>query len=191
MKISSMTTLGTTIVAFDLPMSLVDDINDVYDREKITEKEITHLLTDDMKDMFLSCFEKYLEVMKKSFWRCELEDAWVNDMRAGEYNPFHTHDSFISELGLSSVLGLKRPSTYGVDNFRMDIKTDGVYPTNGMLQFHNGDQSPISASQLLVDVEPGEFYVFPYTMLHGVYPFNGTDEIRRTMSYNCNLLRKI
>ena len=191
MKISSMTTLGTTIVAFDIPMSLVDDINDVYDREKITEKEITHLLTDDMKDMFLSCFEKYLEVMKKSFWRCELEDAWVNDVRAGEYNPFHTHDSFISVLGLSSVLGLKRPSTYGVDNFRMDIKTDGVYPTNGMLQFHNGDQSPISASQLLVDVEPGEFYVFPYTMLHGVYPFNGTDEIRRTMSYNCNLLRKI
>ena len=24
-------------------------------------------------------------------------------------------------------------------------------------------------------------------MLHGVYPFNGTDEIRRTMSYNCDL----
>ena len=94
-------------------------------------------------------------------------------------------------MGLSSVLGLKRPDTYGIDVFKMDIKTDGVYPTNGMLQFHNGDQSPISASQLLVDVEPGEFYVFPYTMLHGVYPFNGTDEIRRTMSYNCNLLRKI
>ena len=154
-------TLGTTIVKFDLPMSLVDDINDVYDREKITEKEITHLLTDDMKDMFLSCFEKYLEIVKKTFWTCELEDAWVNDMREGEYNPLHTHDSLISELGLSSVLGLKRPSTYGVDNFRMDIKTDGVYPTNGMLQFHNGDQSPISTSQLSVDVEPGEFYVFP------------------------------
>ena len=191
LKISSMT-LGTTIVKFDLPMNLVDDINNVYDnnKEKISEKLINNLLTDDMKDMFLSCFEKYLEMAKKSFWTCELEDAWVNDMREGEYNPLHTHDSLMSELGLSSVLGLKRPSTYGIDVFRMDIKTDGVYPTNGMLQFHNGDQSPISTSQLSVDVKPGEFYVFPYTLLHGVYPFNSTEETRRTMSYNCNLFKE-
>ena len=26
-------------------------------------------------------------------------------------------------------------------------------------------------------------------MLHGVYPFHGTDEIRRTMSYNANLYK--
>ena len=31
--------------------------------------------------------------------------------------------------------------------------------------------------------------MFPYTLMHGVYPFNGTDEVRRTMSYNCNLYR--
>ena len=24
--------------------------------------------------------------------------------------------------------------------------------------------------------------------MHGVYPFNGTDEVRRTLSYNCDLL---
>jgi len=38
LKISSMT-LGTTIVKFDLPMNLVDDINNVYDnnKEKISE----------------------------------------------------------------------------------------------------------------------------------------------------------
>jgi len=35
----------------------------------------------------------------------------------------------------------------------------------------------------------GAFYVFPYPLLHGVYPFNSTDEVRRTMSYNCDLIR--
>ena len=31
--------------------------------------------------------------------------------------------------------------------------------------------------------------MFPYTMLHCVYPFNGTDEVRRTLSQNCDLLK--
>ena len=44
-------------------------------------------------------------------------------------------------------------------------------------------------SQLRVDAKVGDLYIFPYTLLHGVYPFNGTDEIRRTMSYNCNLYK--
>ena len=46
-------------------------------------------------------------------------------------------------------------------------------------------------SELRVDAQVGEFYVFPYTLLHGVYPFNSTDEKRRTLSYNCDLIKKL
>jgi hypothetical protein len=32
-----------------------------------------------------------------------------------------------------------------------------------------------------------DFYVFPYDMRHCVYPFNGTDETRRTLAANCDV----
>ena len=104
-------------------------------------------------------------------------------MRSNEYNPFHYHTSKMTDLGLSSVLMLKRPNTYGKEYSREDT------PSNGRLEFTGGQQDPLSISQNRVDAKVGELYVFPYTLLHGVYPFNGTDEVRRTMSYNCNLYK--
>jgi|TARA_B100001093_G_scaffold318708_1_gene304059 hypothetical protein len=196
-KISHMV-LGTTIAKFDLPMRLVDDLNKAYDESKEImpyhnsqlagkikeEKLVNAILTDEMKGTFLGCFKKYLELAQKPFWVCLPENAWINDMYAGEYNPLHFHSSKMTDLGLSSVFVLKRPSTYGIEASKEND------PTNGWLQFTGGDQSPISVSQLAVDAKPGEFYVFPYTLLHGVYPFNGTEEARRTMSYNCNLFKE-
>jgi len=32
-----------------------------------------------------------------------------------------------------------------------------------------------------------DFYIFPYDMRHCVYPFNGTDETRRTLAANCDV----
>ena len=32
-----------------------------------------------------------------------------------------------------------------------------------------------------------DFYIFPYDMRHCVYPFNGTNEIRRTLAANCDV----
>ena len=58
-----------------------------------------------------------------------------------------------------------------------------------MLEFTGGQHDPLSIPQNRVDAKVGQLYVFPYTLLHGVYPFNGTDEIRRTMSFNCNLYK--
>ena len=121
--------------------------------------------------------------VQKPWWHVSLENAWINDMRANEYNPFHFHTSKITDLGLSSVLMLKRPSTYGKEYAREDT------PSNGMLEFTGGQQDPLSIPQNRVDAKVGELYVFPYTLLHGVYPFNGTDEVRRTLSYNCNLYK--
>ena len=103
-------------------------------------------------------------------------------MKAGEYNPFHFHTGSKSDLGLSSVLMLKRPSTYGEEITTPDS------PSNGHLELTGGNQDPLGISQFRIDAQVGDFFVFPYTMLHGVYPFSGTDEARRTMSYNCDLI---
>ena len=32
-----------------------------------------------------------------------------------------------------------------------------------------------------------DFYIFPYDMRHCVYPFNGTNETRRTLAANCDV----
>jgi hypothetical protein len=190
--------LGSLVVKFHLPMDLVDDINDAYDKNvkelpdwndelvgKIKEEKLVKdLLTDKMKGVFLDCFEKYLETVQKPFWDCVPDNVWINEMKSGEYNPIHYHSSNTTDLGLSSVLMLKRPDWYGIESSREDS------PANGWLEFTGGDQSPLSISQIRVDAQVGEFYVFPYTLLHGVYPFNSTDEVRRTMSYNCNLFKK-
>ena len=78
---------------------------------------------------------------------------------------------------------LKRPSTYGKEFSNPDD------PSNGFLELTGGNQDPLGISNYRVDAQVGDFYVFPYTMLHGVYPFNGTEEVRRTMSYNCDLIK--
>ena len=191
-------TLGTNIVCFNLPMKLIDSINKSYDENsknlkphndklagKIAEENlVTDILTPEMKDTFKWCFEEYLKVVGKLNWNIDLSRAWINEMKSGEYNPTHFHTGRNSEVGLSSVLMLKRPDWYGVEASREDS------PSNGWLEFAGGDQAPLSQSQIRVDAQVGEFYVFPYTLLHGVYPFNSTDEVRRTMSYNCDLIKK-
>ena len=191
--------LGTSVVKFNLPMELIDDINKVYDENsknlqphndqlagKIAEEnQVSEILTDEMKDDFLGYFEQYVKLTQTQKRNCVLTHAWINEMKSGEYNPIHYHTSKNSEVGLSSVLMLKRPDWYGVEASREEA------PANGWLEFTGGDQSPLSMSQIRVDAQVGEFYVFPYTLIHGVYPFNSTDQVRRTLSFNCDVTSKI
>jgi len=190
-------TLGTIICRFKVPLEVIDEINNDYDNAigtlpahnqnlagKIAEEfKVTDILSEKTKSLFTTCFRQYLMTVQKPWWHVSLENAWINDMKSNEYNPFHFHTSKMTDLGLSSVLMLKRPSTYGKEYAREDT------PSNGMLEFTGGQQDPLSISQNRVDAKVGELYVFPYTLLHGVYPFNGTDEVRRTLSYNCNLYK--
>ena len=191
--------LGLTVAKFSLPMKLIDDINKLYDKNlkklkphneqlagKIAEEnKVDEILSVEMKKFFKFCFENYLieSQIPPDTYHLQLEHAWINEMKAGEYNPTHYHKSPFSEVGLSSVLMLKRPDSYGVESSNEDE------PVNGWLEFNGGDQSALARSQIRVDAQVGEFYVFPFTLLHGVYPFNSTDQVRRTMSYNCNLIK--
>ena len=190
--------LGTMVLKFNLPMKLVDYINKAYDdnREKLKpwnnqlagkiaeENLINDILTDKMKSVFQWCFQQYLKTLVYQVkYLPGLSRAWINEMKSGEYNPIHFHTSPDCEIGLSSVLMLKRPDWYGVEASREER------PANGWLEFTGGDQSPLSISQKRVDAQVGAFYVFPYSLLHSVYPFNSTDEVRRTLSYNCDLIR--
>ena len=46
-------------------------------------------------------------------------------------------------------------------------------------QFANVDYTP--------NVKVRDFYVFPYDVRHCVYPFNSTNQTRRTLAANCDV----
>ena len=147
--------LGSMVLKFTLPMQIIDKINKSYDKRlselpahntelagKIAEEKLVDdLMTDDMKGLFVGCFQQYLKSIQKPWWGISLSTAWINEMRAGEYNPFHYHTSKITDLGLSSVLVLKTPDTYGEEFSNPDD------PSNGYLEFTGGNQDPLGVSQ--------------------------------------------
>ena len=195
-------TLGEIVVKFEMPEKFVNDINEVFDSKEETtvdwstqlagkikkEKLVNHLLDDNIKGTFQMCFQEYMQrcgsVLTKTH-QLVLDNAWINDMYANEYNPAHFHASKNSLVGLSSVLFLKTPDTYGKEIINPNT------PSNGHLEFIGGQQHSLAISQLRLSPKVGDFFIFPYTLVHTVYPFSGTDQVRRTLSYNCDILPKV
>ena len=195
-------TLGEIVVKFEMPKQFIDDINNVFDEKEVTtvdwstqlagkikkEKLVNHLLNDNIKGTFQMCFQEYMKRCGTALVQTHqlvLDNAWINDMYATEYNPCHFHASKNSLVGLSSVLFLKTPDTYGEEI--INPKT----PSNGHLEFIGGQQHSLAISQIRLSPKVGDFFIFPYTLVHTVYPFSGTDQVRRTLSYNCDILPKI
>ena len=195
-------TLGEIILKLEMPKTFIDEINNVFDEKEETtvdwttqlagkikkEKLVNHLLDDSIKGTFQMCFQEYMKragLVLQQTHQPVLDNAWINDMFAGEYNPAHFHSSKNSLVGLSSVLFLKTPDTYGKEI--INSKT----PANGHLEFIGGQQHSLAISQIRLSPKVGDFFIFPYTLVHTVYPFSGTDQVRRTLSYNCDILPKV
>ena len=108
-----------------------------------------------------------------------LNSCWVNEMKEHEYNPIHVHQGTLY-TGLSSVMILKLPESYGVEYSASDKPMNGRLQIlgNSSGQFCNADYSP--------NVQERDFYIFPYDVRHSVNPFNGPGK-RRTLSCNCDV----
>jgi len=186
--------LGQKILKFSVPKRVVDSINSIYEKNILPkhndylagkiehQNRITELLPSEINDYFRGCFKLYLSEFKQlqlDHLKVNLLEAWVNEMKENEYNPMHIHRGK-TNLGLSSVLGLKIPNTYGKEYSGVNN------PNNGILEFISG-AGMFTISQYRRFVLVGDLFVFPYDIWHGVYPFNSTKETRRTMSFNCDL----
>ena len=55
---------------------------------------------------------------------------------------------------------------------------------NGNLQLIHGSQQFLSKSLWNIKPELGDFYMFPNYLMHSVFPFTGTDQERRSISFN-------
>ena len=50
-----------------------------------------------------------------------------------------------------------------------------------------GSPNLFSKSTYIVKPEIGDFYLFPNYLMHTVYPFTGTDDERRSVSFNAKV----
>ena len=101
-------------------------------------------------------------------------------MKQHEYNPAHIHRGVLF-TGLSSVMILKLPSTFGKEYSNDKVKQ------NGRLQILGAANGQFAKIDYQPPMDLRDFYVFPYDMRHCVYPFNGTKEKRRTLVCNVDV----
>jgi hypothetical protein len=201
------TFLGQSILRYETPIDIFNTINSIYeqkfnqlepankqlvgkiknehslfyDGEDESKMKRHNLFPNNVLDWFMYMFHHYLEFNHIRDYKTHLNSIWINEMKSHEYNPVHVHQGNLF-TGLSSVMILKLPNTYGVEYSAEQA------PQNGKLQILGASSGQFAK----IDYEPpmklGDFYIFPYDMRHCVYPFNGTDETRRTLAANCDVL---
>jgi len=198
--------LGQSILKYQVPLDIFTTINQIYEQkfnnlykandqlvgkienehslfyDGIDESKIKNhnLLPVNVTNYFKTVFNHYLDFNKINQYKTHLNSIWVNEMKQHEYNPVHVHQGSLF-TGLSSVMILKLPSTYGKEYSASDK------PHNGSLQILGSSSGQFANVDYQPNIKERDFYVFPYDMRHTVYPFNSTNEVRRTLAANCDV----
>ena len=198
--------LGQTILKYQVPLNIFNTINGIYENNfknmpdahkqlvgkiakenslfyggKANNKMHPHnLLSPYILKWFESVFRHYLTFNKIYEYKLAMQSIWVNEMKAGEYNPIHIHQGGIY-TGLSSVMMLKLPKDMGSEYAREDV------PMNGKLQIVGAANGQFVKSDYSPNAEERDFYIFPYDMRHGVYPHTNPNAIRRTLAANMDV----
>ena len=69
-------------------------------------------VSEDILKWFYIIFKHYLDWNKTGKYKLNINSIWVNEMKAGDYNPVHIHQGKLY-TGLSSVMILKLPKRHG------------------------------------------------------------------------------
>ena len=198
--------LGQTVLSYQVPLDIFNTLNGIYENNFVNlpdahvqlvgkiEKENSmffggkannkmhkhNLLPPYVLDWFESVFKHYLKFNKIYEYKLNMQSIWVNEMKAGEYNPVHIHQGSIF-TGLSSVMILKLPKDMGPEIARPD------QPTNGRLQIIGATNGQFSKTEYSPLAQERSFHVFPYDMRHCVYPHNNPNVLRRTLAANMDV----
>ena len=137
-------------------------------------------VSEDVLKWFYSIFDHYLKWNRTMEYSMDINSIWVNEMKAGDYNPVHIHQGRIF-TGLSSVMILKLPKDFGPELTRPD------QPMNGQLQMMGSASGQFVTADYSPKMKIGDFYVFPYDVRHVVYPFTNKKAKRRTLVCNMDV----
>ena len=188
---------GPSIVKVKIPKEIIYKLNDyidkiILDNQKTNNLNLGHKLAGDVTQEFKleqefmtecgwlkflgQCVQKWIKVsINKDITKFKLLESWVVRQFKNEYNPVHWHGGHVSGAGF-----LKVPSTLG----KHIQEKEKVEYLGGTLNLIHGSRQFLSNSKLKIIPEVGDFYFFPHYLMHTVYPFKGTDEERRSISFN-------
>ncbi len=191
---------GPSVFKITIPKSIIKILNNyidqiIEDRQKQTDLNFGNKLVGHVTQEFL--LEK--EIMETSGWlkflsmsvhkwieletrrkikKFNVNNSWIVRQFQNEYNPTHWHSGHISGAGF-----LKVPKNLG--EHKQKIKETQY--TGGNLQLIHGSKMFLCESTYTIKPEVGDFYFFPNYLMHTVYPFNNSDEERRSISFNANI----
>ena len=197
-------TFGPSIVKAKIPEKLLNDLNEyvdkiIEDKEKAKKLDLGPKLAGDVTQEI----QLEGEFAKKIGWlqflanvtsewikfetgkkisEFNVTNSWVVRQFKNEYNPIHWHSGHISGAGF-----LKVPKTLGS---HLQDKGDKKY-SGGNLNLIHGSNMFLSRSMYEIKPEVGDFYFFPHYVMHTVYPFKGSNEERRSISFNAFIDDKI
>ena len=198
--------LGQSVLRYKVPLEVFVGLNELYERQKkhlpnaskqlagkipdeaslfyagpSNKKMHAHnYLTEDIFNWFYSVFDHYLKWNKTQEYKMDINSIWVNEMKAGYYNPVHIHQGKLW-TGLSSVMILKLPTDMGPEPARPD------QPMNGQLQILGSSSGQFATIDYSPKMKIGDFYVFPYDIRHVVYPMSNKKAQRRTLVCNVDV----
>ena len=199
-KYQNLRVLGPAILKVKIPDEILDKLNDYIDKiinddSKLKKLNYGEALVGDVTQEFLlevefvkssgwlvffgnSC-QIYTELNEgKKISKFNLLKTWVVRQFQNEYNPTHWHGGHISGAGF-----LKVPKSLGQSTQQKKSKKY----RGGNLQLIHGARMFTCPSTFNITPEVGDFYLFPNYLMHTVFPFKGTDEERRSISFNASI----
>ena len=197
MDVQILKPFGPSVLKARIPEPIIKELNKYIDQMITDQEESKKLdhgkkLIGDVTQEFLidqkfanksgwlnflgTCVHEWIRIeTNKKIKKFNIINSWVVRQFKNEYNPVHYHGGHISGAGF-----LKLPKTFG--DYVQD-KGDKEY-LGGRLELIHGTTQFMSNSKMTIIPKVGDFYFFPHYLMHTVYPFKGTDEERRSISFN-------
>ena len=193
---------GPSIAKVKIPNELIESLNNYVDEIILDENKIKNLNYGDklvgnvtqefkLENKFIesSGYLKFLSESvsnwlkisdKKNLKKFSVLGSWIVRQFQNEYNPIHWHGGHVSGVGY-----LKVPNSLGKTH------QDKKININGRLQLIHGSRQFLSPSSMVIMPEVGYYYFFPHYLMHVVYPFYGTQDERRSISFNAEVDQEI
>tara|TARA_B100000886_G_C20308834_1_gene442950 strand:- start:170 stop:790 length:621 start_codon:yes stop_codon:yes gene_type:complete len=199
MDIEILRPFGPSIVKIKIPEKTIEEMNMfvdemICDKEKLEKYDEGPKLAGNVSQEFLMTTEFMQRIKWAEFLASSCNDwvrkekqiklkkfyiikSWIVRQFKNEYNPIHYHSGDISGVGY-----LKVPNSMGET-----LQKNKQINHNGKLILIDGSKKLFSSPTYAITPRVGDFYLFPSYLMHTVYPFSGTDEERRSVSFNAKL----
>jgi len=154
-----------------------EDVMDFF-RDIVRKFAIQQTIQSNPFGLFIHKKQYTIEDIINDDWFTKIVSTWIVSQKDNEYNPCHTHTG----CHISSVMYLKIPE------YLKSRKSHEPIPSDGAITFfNNAAQDKIWGLQsMTVQPEVGDFFIFPASMIHAVYPFRTANKKgeRRSVSFN-------